>query len=580
MKYNFAYGKDSPYARAVELIEHHRNPAGEVVIDLGCGYGAIAEPISSLGLTYVGVDVETAGVKALEERGMEVMVGDLTAPDVMLSELERQLEGRRVAAICMLDVVEHLADPASVLDCVRQFALGVGGPPLVVSIPNVTHLDLGVKLLMGRWDVTPTGLLDATHLRFFSQGLLAETMRGSGWAEVGSADFELAFSDQHFPAGTVALERNTPVGAFLTQLRDGSPAAFVNQFVRAYLPVLAPPASEPVNHADSTADAQPPFLSVLMRTRGTRSSTLGEALLSLAAQSCDDFEVLLVVHDPTPGAVREVEEIVGEFHPEFTRRVRVVVVRGGSRSRPLNEGARLASGRYLVVLDDDDLAFAHWVAAFKELGTRAPGRVLRIGAAQQLIAERPGAWDGSDGYDVLSKPSREYPRDFDLVDHLADNRTPSCGYAVPRSFVSDLGQKWDESLSVLEDWEFLLRAASWCGVEGTHTIGSLVRIWQGGERSTTLHDEQEWLAAREAVISKVDSKPLLLNRNSMSRLVTLLHSAESSTTDRERLQEALEDAHGQLTDMRESTSWRMTEVARRTTGKARDLLRRLKPRQA
>lgn len=578
MSYNFAYGEDTPYARAVSLVQHHRNRSGEVVVDLGCGYGAIAEPITSLGLTYLGVDVETSSVKALEARGMEVLVGDLTTPDVLLGELEAKLAGRAVAAICMLDVVEHLADPGPVLDCVRQFALSLGAPPLVVSIPNVTHLDLGVKLLMGRWDVTPTGLLDSTHLRFFSESLLAQTMKAAGWTEVGTEDFELSFSDQHFPADSVALERHTPIGALLTGLREGAPGAFVNQFVRAYIPVLTQMAPDAAGASETPTEVQLPFLSVLMRTRGTRLSTLGEALLSLAAQTCDDFEVLLIVHDPTPGAVKEVEAAVGEFHPEFSSRVRVLVVRGGSRSRPLNEGARLARGRYLSVLDDDDVAFAHWVETFKEIGTRAPGRVLRTGAAQQVIVERPGAWDGTDGYDVLSKPAREYPLDFDFLEHLEDNRTPSCGYAVPRSLVSDLGHRWDESLSVLEDWEFLLRAASLCGVEGVRTIGSLVRIWQGGERSTTLHDEQEWEAARAAVIAKVDSMPLLLNRNSMTRLVGLLRSEATSAAENEHLREALEAARAELTEVRQSTSWKATEVARVATGRARKLLRHLKPR--
>jgi len=578
MTYDFAYGDDTPYARAVSLVQHHCHHLGQVVIDLGCGFGAIAEPVTSLGFTYLGIDVETSGVKALEERGMEVMVGDLTAPEVLLSELDQQLAGRPVAAICMLDVVEHLANPGPVLDSVRQFALSVGGPPLVVSIPNVTHVDLGVKLLMGRWDVTPTGLLDATHLRFFSAALLTETMKRAGWTEIGSADFELQFSDQHFPTDAVTLERNTPLGAFLTGVRTGTPSALVNQFVRAYLPALTPSAADSLQSAEAPAEVQAPFLSVLVRTRGTRPSTLGEALLSLAAQSCDDFEVVLVVHDPAPGAVEQVENAVTEFHPEFARRVRVVVVRGGSRSRPLNEGARMARGRYLTVLDDDDLALGHWVETFKTLATRAPGRVLRTGAVQQVIVERTGAWAGSDGYDVLSKPAREYPLDFDFVDHLADNRTPSCGYAVPRSLVSDLGHGWDESLSVLEDWEFLLRASSLCGVEGSHTIGSLVRIWQGGERSTTLHDEQEWEEARAAVRAKVDAMPLLLHRGSMTRLVGLMRGEETARSENASLREALEGTRRELIDVRESTSWRMTEVARRATGKTRRLLQRLRPR--
>lgn len=586
MTYHFAYGEDTPYSRALALVERHRTHADGVVVDLGCGYGAIAEPIESLELSYLGVDLEPSGVKDLSERGMETMVADLGTPDALFSDLERVLEDRPVAAICMLDVLEHLPNPSVVLERVQQFAQKVGGPPLVVSIPNVTHVDLGVKLLMGRWDVTPTGLLDATHLRFFSETHLESTMRRAGWAEVGASDFELTFSDQHFPAGSVALERGTPLGAFLTELRErASGTAFVNQFVRAYLPTLAPAGVEsgPVDAGNARADLHAPFLSVLMRTRATRESTLVEALLSLAAQSCDDFEVLLLVHDPAPGAMAVVEQTVAEFHEAFARRVHVVPVRGGSRSRPLNEGARLARGRYLAVLDDDDLAFAHWVQTLESLANRAPGRVLRLGVAHQNIVDRPGAWAGADGYDLLSKPFREYPLDFDHVGHFAGNRTPSCGYAVPRSFVVDLGHHWDEDLSVLEDWELLLRSASLCGVECEPTVGALARVWKEGERSTTVHNEQEWEAARASVIASLDASPVLLGRNSVSRLVQLLEADQHSRAEVSRLRQELESVHEalsgtqqELTDVRASTSWRITVVARFVTAQARKVMQRHK----
>jgi 2-polyprenyl-3-methyl-5-hydroxy-6-metoxy-1,4-benzoquinol methylase len=593
MTYDFAFGVDTPYAKVLDLVGRHRSSRGEVVVDLGCGHGAVAEPLSALGLTYLGVDSERAGLKDLEERQMEFVAADLSDPGELLAKLEEVLAGRRVAAFCMLDVIEHLTNADAVLEHLRRFAQASGGPPLIASVPNVTHLDLAVKLLVGRWDVTPTGLLDDTHVRFFSEQALYETMLRAGWAQIDQDDFELRFSDQHFPAEAVPLERSTSIGALLGQIRQhAAPGAFVNQFVRAYLP-CEPPVSVHERRPGAGGATQPePFVSVLVRTRGERQSMLTETLLSLAAQTCDDFEVLVLAHDVTPQRLESLKQIVEEFHESFSERIRLLEVHGGRRARPLNEGARAARGRYLAVMDDDDLALAHWVSVMRDTADRAPGHVLRVGVARQLIAHKPDPWRGAEGYVVLSRPRSDYPMSYDHVDHIRDNYTPNCGYAIPRSFFADLGEGWDETLAVYEDWEYLLRAASLCGSESAGIIVALVRWWEDGASSRTVHDEQEWAAARAAVISGFDAKPLLLPTGSMSRLRLLLQSEEralsrsadlerrleASAAELESVKSALADTRGELCEMKASTSWRATAGARWLTGMARRVRGALKRR--
>ena len=587
MTYDFKYGEDTPYARAVALLGRHRRPGGALVLDLGCGYGAIAEPVARLGLTYLGVDAEPASTDALVRRGFEAAVGDLAAPESLTIDLERAIADRPVAAICMLDVIEHLSDPEAALARLWDLAQRLGAPPLVVSIPNVTHLDLGVKLLLGRWDVTPTGLLDATHLRFFSEAHLNETMGRTGWTEIESADFELTVSDQHFPPDAVPLERSTPVGSFLTTLREhAGPGALVNQFVRAYRPEGPPRPVAPDARAGGP-ETLAPWVSVLVRTRAQRPDTFQETLLCLAAQTCDDFEVLVLAHDVAAERLEEIQALIDQFDQTFSRRVRVVSVHGGGRSRPLNEGARLARGRYLATLDDDDLAFAHWVESLKATALRAPGRVLHIGVANQPIADQAG----TDGYTVVGRPQCPYPLIFDQVDHLSDNRTPNCGFAVPRSLVSDLGEVWDESLPVYEDWEYLLRASALCGVESERTIGALVRVWVHGDRSTTVHSESEWTKARMAVIARVDAHPLLMAPGAMTRLRRLIAHAEQADGQQWRADvidpsnpalyaalEALEEARRDLAQLRASTSWRAMALPRFIAGMARQAILRRRRR--
>jgi 2-polyprenyl-3-methyl-5-hydroxy-6-metoxy-1,4-benzoquinol methylase len=78
------------------------------------------------------------------------------------------------------DVLEHLVDPHEAIHAARPL-LSDGGV-IVASIPNVRHRSVIWPLVRaGRWDYTDTGLLDRTHLRFFTRATMAEMFRELGW---------------------------------------------------------------------------------------------------------------------------------------------------------------------------------------------------------------------------------------------------------------------------------------------------------------------------------------------------------------------------------------------------------------
>ena len=86
-----------------------------------------------------------------------------------------------------LDGLEHLVDGQRLLDMMstlleRHDAVGV------LSVPHVAHRDVAAKLLAGRWDYTRTGLLDDTHLRFYTRPSLTEALAISGLVPVDSDD--------------------------------------------------------------------------------------------------------------------------------------------------------------------------------------------------------------------------------------------------------------------------------------------------------------------------------------------------------------------------------------------------------
>src|SRR5262245_49400337 len=78
------------------------------------------------------------------------------------------------AAIVYGDVLEHLVDPLGVLMGLNRFLSPEGA--VVLSIPNVAHLWVRLSLLAGRFDYGDRGILDRTHLRYFTRRSFLEML--------------------------------------------------------------------------------------------------------------------------------------------------------------------------------------------------------------------------------------------------------------------------------------------------------------------------------------------------------------------------------------------------------------------
>jgi glycosyltransferase involved in cell wall biosynthesis/SAM-dependent methyltransferase len=501
---NFAW--DSPYGCVVDLVKRLSIEPG-LVLDLGCGRGPLAEPLSDMGFKYVGLDIDEEALEDLRSRGYDGMALDLRR-EALVDDLADKFAGRRVALVLMLDVLEHIPNTKAFLRSLRAALLGLDRPVLILSVPNVGHADLGAKLAVGRFDYTSAGLLDENHVSLFTERRLSEELGAGGWLQVAAQDFVLSQSDQHFPACHPALAYGTPLAGFLSAVRDqADDYAHVNQFVRAYL-------LHRVEQDKSPAPAATPFLSVIVRTTGRRLQTLTEALTCLAAQTVDNFDVKLMVH--TSGGVDpQVTAIVDSFHPTFSSRVEVIPVKDGGRSRPLNVGLQRSAGRYVAFLDDDDLVTGDWVERFRTGAENSPGTIVRSITLNQSI-HRSGRPDMA--YEVRSGLQHCYAPTFDLAVHFFTNQSPICSYAVPRSALNAFNLRFDESLPVTEDWEFLLRAAQITGVCDTGHVTSIYRRWVSDDCSSSTVDGSVWEGVRRSIIHRFDQAPILLPAQSASKV--------------------------------------------------------------
>lgn len=556
VNYDHPYYHDTVMGHAVALLEEYKDrsrPVG-VHLDLGCGYGRMAEDlVKRTGAEYVGIDADPRGLASLSARGYEtheLFFGDF---DETLAAVERILGDRRVSSISMLDTLEHLPNGDDVLSIIRTLIRKYDAHA-VVSAPNFAHHDVGFKLAFGRIDYTAMGLLDHTHCRWLSEDALKRILNAVGLHIIASNPVKKAVSDQHFPATHPAVASGTTLNELLTYYRQSvDDSSNTNQFV--YLLTAGPRSVERSFLMPDEIDGDDCFLSVVTRTQGKRISCLEEVLNAMAAQDDRDFEVLVLGHKLTTDRQRQVERVIEDCVDWLRERIRLILVEDGNRTRPLNIGFKEARGQYVSILDDDDMPFGNWVSTFHRLANEKPGRVLRSVSARQNTTMAQVR-----GMSAIRSVSAytPYAMEFDLYNHLALNESPPVGLAFPRSIFRDVQIHFDETLSTAEDWDFLMRCAVLVGVHNNPGITSIYRWWtDNDESSRTVHKPEEWKADHERILAKFDRLPIVLPPGSAKRI-----SRQNVPPANVGLPADSADLLAEIATILTSRSWRWTKLGR------------------
>lgn len=160
-----------PYSGHQLLLQRCRG--ARFVLDVGCSAGVLARELVAQGAVVDGVEADRAAAMEAAGSCRTVLVGDVETLDLPFAQGSYD-------TIVMADVIEHLRDPVAVLGRLRPY-LSSGGK-LLISTPNVANWSMRLRLMGGRWDYTDRGLLDRTHLRFFTRKTLIATVRGAGFA--------------------------------------------------------------------------------------------------------------------------------------------------------------------------------------------------------------------------------------------------------------------------------------------------------------------------------------------------------------------------------------------------------------
>jgi 2-polyprenyl-3-methyl-5-hydroxy-6-metoxy-1,4-benzoquinol methylase len=128
------------------------------VLDVGCGFATTSERIQKIGNEVTGIESSAAACTVAAKRVSRVVQADLQDAD---------LGDEQFDLVIFADVLEHVPWPVGVLRRYLQWVKPGGS--VIVSLPNVGLWSVRFAHLFGRWEYEETGVLDRTHLRFFTR---------------------------------------------------------------------------------------------------------------------------------------------------------------------------------------------------------------------------------------------------------------------------------------------------------------------------------------------------------------------------------------------------------------------------
>jgi len=159
--------------------------SGTRILDVGCGIGKLGEHLGKYaGCSVAGVDISKVAIGQAAE-----VLDEAFCLDVQKDKLPFADESFDV--IICADVLEHLFDPLEVLRTLKAYLRHQGY--FLLCIPNVANIKIRCNLLLGKFDYKETGILDNTHVRFFTRKTVQDLVSDAGLS-IKQIDYMPGFS--------------------------------------------------------------------------------------------------------------------------------------------------------------------------------------------------------------------------------------------------------------------------------------------------------------------------------------------------------------------------------------------------
>jgi 2-polyprenyl-3-methyl-5-hydroxy-6-metoxy-1,4-benzoquinol methylase len=155
----YQFKLNDPYSSHSVILSLLPERGSGRVLDVGAAHGYLGAELEKRGFRVTGIEGDPTLARSAAERCSEVFHADLDGP---LPELSGSFD-----YILYGDVLEHLKDPLRVLRSFNRL-LQPGGV-VIISAPNVANISIRLQLLMGRFEPAERGILDRTHLYFYTR---------------------------------------------------------------------------------------------------------------------------------------------------------------------------------------------------------------------------------------------------------------------------------------------------------------------------------------------------------------------------------------------------------------------------
>jgi 2-polyprenyl-3-methyl-5-hydroxy-6-metoxy-1,4-benzoquinol methylase len=206
----------NPLNRIAQLI-----PVGKSVLDVGAGNGVLARLLAFQGRNCVidGVEPDTVAQQAARSYYRNLFCGTV---DEFVS-VRRESECLQYDFIVMADVLEHIANPMPTLLQLKQLLTPNG--KLIISTPNVAFASVRLALMNGQFDYVDSGILERTHLRFYTNKSLRILFEAVGLHP------HTQFNCLRDPRHTEIRVESFPLSSLILRLLEADELAAIYQFL-------------------------------------------------------------------------------------------------------------------------------------------------------------------------------------------------------------------------------------------------------------------------------------------------------------------------------------------------------------
>lgn len=171
MKYRydiFSPNEFETHMLAFKLIESNKK-----ILDIGCATGYMAKSLLAKKCETYGVDYDQNALKKAEKYCKKTFRADLNEVKTL------PFPKKTFDYVLLMDVIEHLTNSDNILSLLKQYLKKDG--KLIISVPNIAHASIRWSLMTGKFDYTSTGILDQTHVHFYTQKSFEQKLKDAGF---------------------------------------------------------------------------------------------------------------------------------------------------------------------------------------------------------------------------------------------------------------------------------------------------------------------------------------------------------------------------------------------------------------